>query len=165
MNIVEIPVTAHIKKFCDRFFGDPIVLDDTSSDVVAMKVFLSTPMQLDLFFDHEPLQKLPNSIRLEITRKKFQQIIIKKQNLQQIVKFIDRIFEEELHRHVVSTASKKSHTNGYKHQIESFCNLFDIEIDLDISYDAIIKLYYRYRLQISEKDSSLRPTRKTLQAV
>jgi hypothetical protein len=165
MNIVEIPVTAHIKKFCDAYFGNPIVLDDKSSDVVAMKVFLSYPMQLDLFFEHEPLQNLPNTILLDIKRRKFQHIFIKKQNLQQIVKFIDRIFEEELHRYVMATATQKSHTNGYKHQIEQFCNQYGIEIDLDISFDAIIKLYYRYRCQLGEKSPAYAPQRKALAAV
>ena len=165
MNQVEIPVTAHVKKFCDRFFGSPIRLDDSSSHIVAMKVFLSVPMQLDLFFEKEPLQQLPNTITLLIERKKFQQVFIRKQNLQQINKFIDKIFEEELNRHVMATASKKSHTNGYKHQIESFCQLYDIEIDQDISYDALIKLYYRYRKNIELKGRIQQPQQADLVAV
>ena len=115
---VEVPVSAHIKKFCDSFFGSPIRLDDSSSHRVAMKVFLSAHMQMDMFYKHEPLRILPNTIYLEITRKKYQHICIHKQNLQQIVKYIDKIFEEKLDEYVQQHACKKSHSNGYKKHVE-----------------------------------------------
>lgn len=144
-KLIEIPVSGHIKKFCDSFFGNPIHLNDSSSHRVAIKVFLSYQVQMDMFFQHEPLRVMPNTVYLSVDRKKYVDINIKKQNLQQIVKFLDKVFEEELHRYVSARVSKKSHSAGIKRQVEEFCKLHGIEILEDVSDDAIIKQYYRYR--------------------
>lgn len=148
-HLIEIPVSAYLKKFCDSFFGNPIHLDDKTSHAIAMKVFLSYPMQMDMFYQHEPLRVFPNTIYLSVDRKKYVDIKIKKQNLQQIVKYLDRVFEEEMHRFVEARVSKRTHSAGIKRQIEEFCKLHNIEILEDVTDDAIIKQYYRYRVLVN----------------
>jgi len=154
-NLIEIPVSGHIKKFCDSFFGNPIHLDDSSSHRVAIKVFLSYDMQMDMFFQHEPLRVMPNTIFLSVDRKKYVDIKITKQNLQQIVKFLDKVFEEEMHRYISARVTKKSHSAGIKKLLEEFCQLHGIEILEDVSDDAIIKQYYRYRVLVGGKQRKL----------
>jgi len=142
--LIEVPVAPHIKKFIDNHFGDPVQLDDSSSHRIAIKVFLSYNIQQDMFFTHEPMRTLPNTVFLQVNRKEYQDIHIRKQNVVQIVKYFDKVFEEEMHRYIVDNAFKHNHTNGIKHKLEEFCALHNIVLFQDIQDDALIKLYYRY---------------------
>lgn len=144
-ELLELPVTAHIKKFCDSFFGNPVVLDDSSSHVIALKVFLDLPAQIELFHEDKETRVLPNFVYLKNQRMRYMRILLRKSNAQQMLKYLDKVFEEELHLYVTNHSIKKSHTEGEKHSIEAFCENHNIEIDVDISWDALQKLYYRYK--------------------
>lgn len=58
---------------------------------------------------------------------------------------LDHYFGRELYWHVRSCENNPGRYKGYKIAIEEFCRLYDIDQEIDISSDALKKIYHRQR--------------------
>lgn len=61
-------------------------------------------------------------------------------------------FAEDLYFHCQNSISKEGRYKGYDTAIEQFANLYNIEIDIDATFECLKKIEYRYRKEREKAD-------------
>lgn len=142
--MILIPVSAHVKKYTDSRFGTTIRLDDRTSFHIILKLTLFTWQSEFNFPDTKKEKILPNHIIIESI---YYYKKLPAEKIEIVSWLFEALFMEELYTYVLTNAHKKSKEKTRPNTlrcIEDFCNKHGIELEQDVSQDALIKAFYRY---------------------
>lgn len=146
---VSIPVKAHIEKFFRVREGSPIRSSDQSMIWLTVRPYLLYKPGDGLSRDqrNRQIEKLKGEIKLQlsINKVKLYGLQVKPSSVILMNMILDHYFGRELYWHVQSCEYNPGRYKGFKLAIENFCALYDIEIEEDISNDALLKIYQRQR--------------------
>jgi hypothetical protein len=142
----HLPVKTYIKKYLSAHYGHPILLDLKDDIGFVLLNTLASRLEskasrgyLDLWkkrYDDKIVFRIPFHY-FSITKKEISPFTIVLLN-----RYIENKFEEELHRFVTN---KTELGITFKRSIEMFLEKSGIDLEVDISSDAIIKSEWRYR--------------------
>lgn len=143
--MILISVSAHVKKYIDACIGSPITLSGDSTLHIILRHLLFKP-QIEISHTQPKEKILPNQIIIQQPHQSPYLNYRKQVRVLAAANLFNEIFINDFVYFVSSTAKKYSHsshtpsiiTNTYR-----FCKLYNIEIDGDITLDAIIKIYQR----------------------
>lgn len=155
----HLPVKTYIKKYLTTQYGDPIHVTLTNDIGFVILNTLASRLEskacrgyLDLWqkrYNDKIIFRIPFHY-FSITKKEISPLTFVLLN-----RYFENKFDEDLHQ-FVSLKRPQGITN--KRSIEIFLDKFSIDLDIDISTDAMKKAEYRYRKRITEKISrSLSP--------
>lgn len=149
---ITIPTKPYLSKYLQALYGSPIVFTTRTYFGTSLLGYLNTR----LYTQHESLtfQKFNTfSCNLQVmlpnywVNERKYMIYLTQTNIIYLNKHFEEKFEEDLYRFCLLQTSK-----GMQRQktIELFCNLHNIELDQDISLDALIKKEFRQRKQVEK---------------
>lgn len=160
----HLPVKTYIKKYLVSNYGDPILIDLKEDIGFIILNILASRLESKMCRGYLDLWE--NRYNDKITfRIPFHYFSITKKEVQPTTyvllnRYFENKFEEEMYQFV--NYQKLSGTTTKK-SIELFTGKFGIDIDIDISSDAMKKAEYRYRKRITEKSSrNLSPAQNLL---
>ena len=153
-----LPSKTHIKKFITSTHGDPIRLDLKTD--IGFVILATLTSRLDGkcgrgsgLIDHwqdrykdKIIFKIPFHY-LDISRKEVSPYTFALLN-----RYFENQFEAELNRHIQKSIAGG---NTIKKGIENFMDHYGIELEEDISYDAVKKAEYRSRKNLSKKSTRI----------
>ena len=146
---VSIPVKPHIEKFFRVREGHPIRSSDQSMIWLTVRPYLMYKQRDGLSRDQRMLQyhKLKGKIIIELSMKKVKLygLEVKPSSVILMNMILDHYFGRELYWHVQNCEKNHRRCKGFKQEIEKFCAVFGIEIEHDITYEALLKIYQRQR--------------------
>ena len=153
-HIVQIPCKPYIRKYCEVFFGAPIIVNNSSTIGIIVQSLLEKEVYSDrnmqrfkMPYDGCFLNNLyTDNLSFKINQYQFTAIGFDIKPSKAI--FINQYLEEQFDSHLFHFCDSKEKT---KMMIEQFCNKYKIEFDKDISYEAMKKKEYRYRKSIEGK--------------
>lgn len=147
MNQLHIQAAPHIKKYIDATLGHPVQLHQRSTIHAALYAAIFHSSQLQVFTEKEQ-RPLPCTIIIQAPSEKS----INPKNLREKTRitthFFENLFLENLKKHMDAQPIKINRRKGahnIKYQLAEFCSRYEIIINQDITEDALIKRYYRYR--------------------
>lgn len=149
MYQLPVQVAPYIKKFVDARLGSPVVLHNRSTLHITLATALFQSNQLSLFGDGKKQEKiLPFTVMINSP---YVYMCFKKDS---VVKariannFFETLFLEEMDgwiKNQVIYINRRPGKHNIKYQLASFCHQYNIVVEEDITEDALIKMYYRYR--------------------
>lgn len=147
---VHIKTSPHLKKFISLEFGNPVKIDNSS----LLGVVLISMLQKDSFHvSLKPRQKEQLSVNYSVSitcqapmslMKDYGHIITLDQVIQ-LNRFFEKFFFEKFFLFVHYRLDKNKRKMGVQDAIYDFCNYYDIDLEREISYDALKKAEYRHR--------------------
>jgi len=152
---VQIPTSPHIKCLIRHEFGDPIPINNQS----LIGVFMIGVLQKENFNTRQPDGKADTRF-LYFTEKvtcvapisllKDMGWNLKRDHIIQFNRFFEEYFDRELYIHVKRNTLTDTRYAGYKQAIESFAARYFIEVEQHITYEALKKKEYRYRMKVED---------------
>lgn len=147
VNQLHIQAAPHIKKYIDNTMGSPVQLHQRSTLHAALyaAIFHSTQLQL---FTQKPPKPLPCTIIIQAPADKSINLKNHQAKARIIANFFENYFLENLHTYIASQPIKINRRPGphnIKYQLAAFCQQHKIIIEEDITEEALIKMFYRYR--------------------
>lgn len=149
-----LPSKTYIKKYITALHGDPIIITlNTDFGFVVLNTLASRIESkawrgcIDIWqnrYSDQVTFQIPFHY-FSITKKEVSPFTIGLLN-----RYFENKFEEELYREITKY---RSAGNTYKKSIELFLTQYKIDLEIDISYDAIIKAEYRNRKKNQNKFS------------
>ncbi len=143
---ITLPVKPHMKKYLTHRYGSPIHISlDSNIGFIVLSALTSTlDSKLSSFYHLRGNKRFTQQVELKIP---FHYLSICETELSCLqVSLINRYFEDRFEEELSSYASHQVATGiENKTAIEKFCQLHNVELDTDISSDAIIKMEYRFR--------------------
>lgn len=144
---VQLPVKPYIKKYLTNLYGDPILLDFSSNIGFIILTSLTSTLDSKLFSYYGfrgDLKRFSQSVSIKIPVHYFD-ICNNELSFRQVAlinRYFEDRFEEEMCSYVINDV-----TRGFekKVSIQNFCIFHNVELDTDISSDAIVKMEYRFR--------------------
>lgn len=155
---IHLPVKTYIRKYLEQRFGNPIVIDGKTiiSDIVLSKLSskLNSKLpptdidtRLNRFTDQIPI-RIPFHYWYSLEKTFSQHSIVR------INRFFENSFEEDLHKHV-DLQMRYIPKMERKTAIESFAAEHRLDIELDITFEAMKKMEYRHRQEKENSKKSL----------
>lgn len=147
MNQLHIQAAPHIKKYIDATLGHPVQLHQRSTVHTALYAAIFHTSQLQLFNEKQP-RPLPCTIIIQAPAEKSINIKNLQAKTRITANFFENLFLENLKKYIDAQPIKINRRRGphnIKYQLAEFCRQYQIIIDQDISEDALVKMYYRYR--------------------
>jgi hypothetical protein len=151
----NLPAKTYIKKYINTLYGDPIIVDLKTD--IGFLILCTLTSRLD--------SKHSRGCNLDLSLKRYSDKIVFKIPFHYfsiakkevspatfflLNRFFENKFDHDLHRFVTANKVTKG---DIKKNIELFLGRYNIESDIDISYDALKKSEYRYRKSLSKKFS------------
>jgi len=150
-----LPAKTHIKKYITSLYGDPIRVDlKTDIGFVVLNTLASrlecklSRGYIDLWqnrFNDKIIFKVPFHY-FSITKKEVSPFTFVLLN-----RYFENQFEKEFNSYVHKSKNQEGKT--IKQSIENFLDTYGIDLDIDISFEAIKKSEYRYRKTLSKEIS------------
>jgi hypothetical protein len=151
---IHLPVKTYVRKYLSTIYGNPIIIDGRSefSDVILAKLssslhsFLSPTdleLRLNRFTDRIDI-KLPIYYWYQLENK------LDQHNIVRINRYFENRFENDF-CYAVSLAVSIARQERKK-AIEAFAVTHGIDVEYDITFDALKKMEYRFRKE-KEKNS------------
>jgi hypothetical protein len=156
---VTIPVKTHIGKYFSQMYGHPIALShqDDFGDSVLTK--LSTPPLIrPTKYDRNITMKLfITALRFQVPMHMYYRLEndITDAHIININRYLEHTFETAFCTWVMCKAAAGTQR---KSAIEQFCDLHEIDIEIDVPYETLKKMEYRDR--IYKEKLALLPTKK-----
>lgn len=146
---IKIPVKPYIQKFISTKEGNPILAINRSIvwDVIRPYLEYKTKDNLSQIVRVRQVNRLYGIIQIQVSISKIKNygINVRPQSIILINRFLDNYFGKELYWHVRHCEKNAGRYKGYYEAINQFVKKFNIEIEDDISLDALLKMYYRQR--------------------
>jgi len=149
--LVKVPCKRYIRKFITSIFGDPVKADRSSSvgcflnSILTKNTYESRNIGdvFDTKYMHDHIPFMIN--KFQFTHIGFD---VPKDKVLELNRYLENMFEEMLYSycHVRIDINPER-----KKLIEEFVRLYKIEVDEDISMDALVKMEYRFRKGIEKK--------------
>ena len=153
---VQIPTSPYLKHFICKEFGHPIQINNQS----LIGVFMIGILEKQNFHVHMP-QEQKNYRYLYFTEKitciaplsliRNFGFTVKEDHVIQLNRFFEEYFDHELYLYVKRNTKQGHRYAGYKQAIESFAALYHIVLEETISFEALKKMEYRYRIKKENK--------------
>jgi hypothetical protein len=146
---VTIPVKPHIEKFFRVREGFPIRSSDRSIFWLTIRPYLLYKILDDRATQQreQQLTRLKGTLTVElpITKMKVYGLQVRPSDIITINMLLDHYFGKELYWHVKACEHNPGRYKGIKSYIENFCDIYGIVEEVDISMDALSKIYLRQR--------------------
>ncbi len=147
---VLIPTSSHLKKFLSVEYGNPVKLDNGSLLGVVVISLLSKDGFHVALKPKEKSQQMQGynvsvSCSAPMSMMKDYGHSLSMDKVIQLNRFYEKLFYEKLFLFVQHRLNKSKRKMGVQDAIVEFCDYYDIELDNEISYDALKKAEYRYR--------------------
>jgi hypothetical protein len=146
---VSLPVKPYVKRYVETVEGTPLQFNSKSMLCQIIRAFMQNKNYTGL--SRTQLNTAISSRTATID------IILPIQNMYKIgtsvsphgIMFINRflegLFEQALNKHVRETIRRNGRYKGFKEAYYSFAELYNIELDEDITYEGLQKMDYRFR--------------------
>lgn len=144
--MIQIPVTPWVKKFADHRLGHPITFAGKSCAHILLKSLLFQAQQTDLFEQTNNHRTLPCTIQI-IPPRGYRPVPSMRRRLPIITKYLQTLFLEEMKTFVDThniIINRRPGPHNIQYQLAAFCQRYGIEIEQDITQDALLKMYQRY---------------------
>jgi hypothetical protein len=167
---VNIPTKSYLRKYLHKRYGYPIQINNRTligSVLVAYlnkKVYNDRSNSLDLFNTYATLND-----RLECVvaqNEVFYGILglqIEPAKVIIINRYFAAQFEDDVYRFCQNNLTSNGKHPGYDIALEKFAQMYDIEFDVDITFEALKKMEYRYRKKLEQNLTANVPPSKCLQ--
>ena len=155
----HLPVKSYIKKYLVSNYGDPIILTlnsdigfivlNTLSSRLETKLTRGCKGCIDIFqnrYTDKVIFRIPYHY-FSITKKEVEASTVYLLN-----RYFENSFEKEMYKFV---SDKNNQHFSRKKRLELFIGHYNIEIETDITADALIKAEYRYRKKITKEFSPI----------
>lgn len=145
--MLQIQVTPYIKKFIDHQLGNPVKLQNKTTSQILLRALLFQTSQLSLFAETQSKKVLPCTVYIDPPKTLDGQKGIASR-LRLVNQFFECLFLEEMKRYIDQQPIKLNRRSGehnIKVQLWHFCEKFGISVEEDITEDALVKMFYRYR--------------------
>lgn len=152
----------YLKKYLQSLYGNPIIFDKDNLFGVTIAAFLEKPLDFHVTKEELRCRTDKYTEKLEIflpktilTKRRSTGYDLSDANTITLNKFFETRFTEDLARWCELGMVYKVE---FKKNIEDFCHRYKIELEYDITFDAIKKKEYRLRekRKIQEEKSTLR---------
>jgi len=146
---IHIPVKPHIKKFIAIKEGDPVMPIKRSWLWMVIRPHLQYKVSDNLA--HSVRKRILAgfsgniTLRVSISKVKSYGLHPRTASIVLINQFLDQYFAKELCWFVEGSKKNTGRYKGYKKAITQFCKKYNIELEEDISMNALEKLYGRHR--------------------
>ncbi len=150
-----LPVKPYIRKYIATIYGEPTIISFNTDLGFGVLNALASRIEhklskgnIDIFqnrFTDEIEFRIPFHY-MSLTKKQVSPNTIVLMN-----RYLEYKFDHELNLHL--TTSKVPYGTTVKKGIELFLSIYDIEIDVDITYEAITKSLWRHSKNLSDKFS------------
>ena len=147
---VLIPTSVHIKKFLHKEYGNPIKIDCyTLMGIVIISLLEKQSFHVAMH-EVDKKKKFSNYIvevvcKAPLSMMKDYGHCMSIDKVVQINRFYEKLFYEKLFLFVQHKLDKNKRKMGVQDAINEYCDIYGIDIDTDISYDAMKKAEYRNR--------------------
>lgn len=152
---LTLPVKPYIRKYLAVLYGDPIIINLNTDIGFAVLNALASRMEfkiskgnIDLFqnrFTDEIELRIPIHY-FSLTKKD-----VSSNTIVLLNRYLEYKFDLELKVHLAT--SKVPYGTTVKKGIELFLSIYNIEMDVDITYEAITKANWRHNKNLSDKFS------------
>lgn len=156
---VSVPTKAYLRKFLYCEFGNPIKLDYNSSLGTLVLCLLDN----ESFSINTAEKNKESRIQYMNDRVQFTAPIstmywkghsLSRDKIIAINRYIENEFIRELSHYCKTNLKSRSWRPGYKDAIYSFCEKYDIEVEEDVTFEALKKAESRYRERKEKKSQS-----------
>jgi len=147
---VLIPTSPHLRKFLSVEYGNPVKLDNGSLLGVVIISLLSKG-NFHVALKPNQKKKLVDSFTVSfsciapISLMKDYGHTITSDKIIQLNRFYEHLFYEKMFVFIQHRLNIGKRKLGVQDAIIEFCNYYDIELDREISYDALKKKEWRWR--------------------
>lgn len=147
-----MPIKPHLLKFATALYGATFRVDRSTS----LGILICNSLDRNNYNERKlkggvKYQNLTATFTIFAERWLYLKVgnTLSNENILAVNKFLENYFAEALYIYCsIFTAQEELRYKGYTAAYEKFCKQYDIEIDVDISYDAIRKLHERYRKKL-----------------
>lgn len=155
---IHLPVKTYVRKYLETIYGNPIFIDGKTifSDIILSKLssnltsFLPATdldTRLNRFADKVDI-KIPIHYWYRLEKNVTQHTIVR------INRYFENCFESDLHKHV---DLQVRYVNAErKAAIESFAAEHKLDVEVDITFEAMKKMEYRHRKEKENSKKSLK---------
>lgn len=158
---IAIHVTPYIKKFVDARFGAPVVLHGRSTALILLRALLFKTSQLSLFQDDPKTgRRMPCTVFINPPSGGKFEPAADTGRIRIVSQFFDTLFLEEMKAFMdkqLTFYNRRRGDHNIKVQLARFCEQYGIQVEEDITEDALVKMYYRYRKWLSAAEPSDSP--------
>lgn len=167
--MIHIQVSPYIKKFVDLHFGHPVQLHNKTTSHILLRALLFRTTQLALFPEYDHTRVLPCTIQImppanaESMPRNYQG-----SRLRLVNQFFENLFLEKMKEYADRQPLNHNRRRGehnLKVQLAKYCEQYQIMIDEDITEDALVKMYYRYRKWLDGTEISPSPHTDSMQTL
>lgn len=152
-HCISLPIKSYIRKYAESVFGSPVKADHSTSlgcfiNACLEKNVYSNRHLAENFIYKDVTDKLPiliNSWQFNALGFDFSD-----DKVIQLNRFLENVFEEDLFRFCQSYIDPSKRYKGFREAIEKFCSRHKIELEIDVTFDAIKKIEYRKRKKIED---------------
>ncbi len=154
---VKIPTEVHLKKFAVAQLGAPIKLSNKNLFGTVILSLLQKP-KMTVGINKQKTGSIQNKLKNEIICVAPFSIMkdvgtdLTSNQVIQINRLLDHLFIETLSLYVAKNTVATKRQKGIQDAIISFCELYQIVLDVDINYEALKKA--EYRLRTGKKNNS-----------
>lgn len=148
MSQLSIQVAPYIKKYIDVRLGHPVTLHNKTTTHILLNAMLFQASQLSFFHQQPPHKLLPCTVTIQAASHCHIAARDINNKIRIVNQFFENLFIEEMHTYICAQKifiNRRKGPHNIKHQLEQFCNQYNIITEEDITQDALVKMYYRYR--------------------
>lgn len=167
---VNIPTKSYLRKYLHKRYGYPVVINNRTLIGSVLVAFLKKKV----YSDRSNATDLQNTFatltdRLECVVSRDEVFYgncglhIEQEKVILINRYFAAQFEEDVHRFCQQHITNNGRHPGYDRALEKFADMYDIEFDVDITFEALKKMEYRYRKKLEENHTANVPSSKHLQ--
>lgn len=142
---INIPTKTYLKKYIYSLHGQPVIMSDRSVFTLAVRAFLIKDFKTQYSINHKNimLRTLTNKVVMLAPMSRMAQYGHSLDN--NSILFLNRFFEAMFEKHLYIYVDSQSNIMDRKDAIEQFCFKYNIELETDITAEALKKTEYRLR--------------------
>jgi hypothetical protein len=153
---VNVPCKGYIKKYFTRLYGHPIPLNHKSDfgDTILTKMISPSLAQANGYVLNLSNRDYNDQVKFQLSFDFFYRVEnnLKQQQVYNINRFLENTFKADLFIFVNCAAFFGVER---KISIERFADKYEIQLEEDIKYDALVKAEMRYRKTLSARNNLL----------
>lgn len=140
---IQIPTKPYLKKYIQTLYGRPVIFTRENNFGMAVLAFLDEKRYFrhDKKLVHKAFDKFDDKIEIHFPRWWKDRSKFNKGFSEQSVVNINKLFEEQMESHLSFYC--RTRNVEIRSSLYDFCFLHSIEIDIDITYEALKQKEYR----------------------
>lgn len=155
---VSIPTKAHIRKYVHSINGHTIVAGHDTLIGSVMMICLANKVRSYTSKEYREARILsyPDKVQVVVPAhyvfNGHAGLSVSDDSVISINRFLENAFLQDLYRYCRSNINPANRRHGYDRSIEEFCQMHGIEIEEDVTFEALKKAEYRYRKRMEEQN-------------